>query len=398
MDYRNIFESALNEAYDIGRLPDDDGFIRSVKERTVNMEKKKFKMKKPAVIAASIAAAAALTVSVGAAADWDIASLFVQRLGTVKEHHTSLVDNIADFFPEQFGEYRPENAVTDGGERNEYDILQKITHPLDETVEYNGYTVHIYGYAYDGARFVLMYDITYSDEVKELIGENNRRLEEFNEMYRTDEELRKRVDEGDPFRNGYDGFINDPILFRLSNVSEGLYTLGGSTKLAVTEDGRECRREIITDMYDVPENVQLIMDHVTTREKKENVASFDVELSAPDELMLDVETGYTKQLADGRELTVKNIRISPFGVNVYLSVDKFDLNGDNEPIYQVPVYLIYKDGTVIDASGCGNSTMTMFNAQADGSAEPRTYLSSRGNIIDVTEIQAIKLYDTIIEL
>ena len=66
MDYRNIFESSINEARSIARLPDDDRFIRIVKERASNMEKKKIKMKRLAVIAASIAAAAALTVSVGA--------------------------------------------------------------------------------------------------------------------------------------------------------------------------------------------------------------------------------------------------------------------------------------------------------------------------------------------
>ena len=66
MDYRNIFESSLNEARETTQLPDDDKFIKIVKERAVNMEKKKIRSKKPAVIAVSIAAAAALTVSAGA--------------------------------------------------------------------------------------------------------------------------------------------------------------------------------------------------------------------------------------------------------------------------------------------------------------------------------------------
>ena len=66
MDYRNIFESSLNEARETTQLPDDDKFIKIVKERAVNMEKKKIRSKKPAVIAVSIAAAAVLTVSAGA--------------------------------------------------------------------------------------------------------------------------------------------------------------------------------------------------------------------------------------------------------------------------------------------------------------------------------------------
>ena len=65
-DYKSIFEKALSEACEKNTFSDNDQLFSIVKERTGNMEKKKLKMKKPAVIAVSIAAAAALTVSVGA--------------------------------------------------------------------------------------------------------------------------------------------------------------------------------------------------------------------------------------------------------------------------------------------------------------------------------------------
>lgn len=65
-EYKDIFEKALSEACDRTSFSDNDQLFSIVKERTSNMEKKKFKLKKPAVIAASIASAAALTVSVGA--------------------------------------------------------------------------------------------------------------------------------------------------------------------------------------------------------------------------------------------------------------------------------------------------------------------------------------------
>ena len=41
MDYRNIFESSINEAHSIARLPDDDRFLRIVKEKAINIEKNK---------------------------------------------------------------------------------------------------------------------------------------------------------------------------------------------------------------------------------------------------------------------------------------------------------------------------------------------------------------------
>ena len=398
MNYNEIFEDTLSEICKKAPFSDDEQMFNTVIERASNMEKKKIKFKKPAVIAASIAAAAALTVSVGAAMNWDIASLFVQRLDTVKEQQTSIVSNIMDFYPEQLGEYRPENAVTDGGERNGYDILQKISQPLDETIEYNGYTVQIYGYAFDGTRFDVLYDITYSDEVKELIKENNRRLDEFGEMLKTDEELRKRTEAGDNSMNGYDGFINCPIMFSLYNGEDCLIVGGGSDSVTKTENGLECRSDLITDMSEGLEKAELVMEYVTKQEHKD-LASFDVELSVPDDLILDVDTEYSKQLTDDRNLTVNNIRISPFGVNVYFTLDNLiDTHEDNSAIYQVPIYLIYKDGMVMDTSGFGNSTLMQFNNHGDGTAEPHTYLSSRGNVIDVTEIQAIKLYDTIINI
>ena len=65
MEYKDLFDDVMYEKYDTTPLSDDNAFIQSVKERARNMEKKKIRFKKPAVIAASIAVAAALTVSVG---------------------------------------------------------------------------------------------------------------------------------------------------------------------------------------------------------------------------------------------------------------------------------------------------------------------------------------------
>lgn len=70
MEYKALFDEVMYEKYDTSPLSDDDGFILKVKERTGNMKKTNFKFRRPAVIAASAAAAAALTVSVGAAVNY----------------------------------------------------------------------------------------------------------------------------------------------------------------------------------------------------------------------------------------------------------------------------------------------------------------------------------------
>ncbi len=66
MDYKALFDDVMCRKYDTAPLSDDDEFIAKIKERASNMEKKKIRSRKPAVIAASIAAAAVLTGSVGA--------------------------------------------------------------------------------------------------------------------------------------------------------------------------------------------------------------------------------------------------------------------------------------------------------------------------------------------
>jgi len=70
MNYRDLFDNAFSEAFENAPFSDEETFIKIVKERTKNMEKKNFKMKKPAVIAAVMAAAAVLTISVGAAVNY----------------------------------------------------------------------------------------------------------------------------------------------------------------------------------------------------------------------------------------------------------------------------------------------------------------------------------------
>ena len=85
MDYKELFDNVMYEKYDTTPLSDDSAFIHSIEERARKMEKKKLGSKKPAVIAASIAAAAALTVSAGAALNWDIASLFIGSKAHISE-------------------------------------------------------------------------------------------------------------------------------------------------------------------------------------------------------------------------------------------------------------------------------------------------------------------------
>lgn len=105
MEYKDLFDDVMYEKYDTTPLSDDDAFINRVNERTSNMEMKKLKLKKPAVIASAVTAAfAALTVSTGAASNWtfsflnDLSSVFGGKTDEYNIVESALYSNsVSDF-------------------------------------------------------------------------------------------------------------------------------------------------------------------------------------------------------------------------------------------------------------------------------------------------------------
>lgn len=162
MDYRNIFDAALNEAAETAHLPDDDRFIRIVKERTNSMKTKKVNWKKPAAVAASIAAAAALTVSVGAALNWDFNTAF----GSVFTHRDeSLPESQEVHFTEKYDEsieiqFIPAaNTYTANG----FDYT-RYGKELDLSFEGDGFTVNYKGMMGEGRVLYVLYDVVFDED------------------------------------------------------------------------------------------------------------------------------------------------------------------------------------------------------------------------------------------
>lgn len=377
-DYGNIFENALNEAFDSARLPDDEKFIELVKERSGNMKTKKIKLKKPAVIAVSVGAAAVLTVSAGAALNWDIASLFTQKLETVKEDNQAMMNSYYEFFPEEFGGEIPDGAAAavPAGER-EYDILQAITHPIDETAEFDGYTVHIDGYAFDGVRLDVIYDITYNDELYDRIKENK--------------EKRKTSED-------YDPFLERPVSFRLEANGESISPGANGDHITEAEDGAaETRLELITEIPDGVETAELTLYRY--HPEKADIMTFEVDLTPPEGLSLNIDAELSRTLPDGTTETISDIQITPFGTQMNVVVDPYTEPSMNSPRAQkAPIFLFYDDGTIIDISGIGNHVLSHEEVNGDGTASYRIYISSRGNVLDVSRIKSIKIYNEQIDI
>ena len=377
-DYRNIFETALDEVYESAGLSGDEEFSRTVRERAVKPTKtNNVKWRKPTVIAASAAAAAVLTVSAGAALNWDIASLFTSRLDAVKEDNQMMMNSYYEFFPEEFDAEIPEGATAEMsvGER-EYEILQAITHPIDETLEWEGYTVHIDGYAFDGSRLDIIYDVSYSDELNERIKEND---------------LKSITDED------YDACLKYPVSFGLEVNGVSIVPGGNGDHVAEYDGKTEIRFELITE---IPEGVTAAELKVKAlRPAKAVIAAYDIDLTPPEGLSLDIDTELTRTLPDGVTETITGIRINPFGTTIDCTVDPYyGPSSDSPRARKAPIFLFYDDGTILDISGIGNNVVGHVLDSNSSSATVRLYISSRGNVIDVGRIKAIKIYNETIGL
>ncbi len=85
MNYKNIFEKSFS---DVTPLTDNEGIVKNVTERAINMnEKKRINFKRPLIaIAAAVTTMAVATISVGAANEWDYGAVFRQIFGQKVEN------------------------------------------------------------------------------------------------------------------------------------------------------------------------------------------------------------------------------------------------------------------------------------------------------------------------
>lgn len=158
MNYKDFFEDALCEAFTKAPFSDDEKMFDIVKERTRNMEKKKVKFKKPIAVIASIAAAAALTVSVGAALNWDINALFGDMFGK-KSAEQNIMPYIDTDSPQNAQFVAVENTYRNSG----FDY-SRYGKELDMSYDGEGYTLNLKGVMGEGRVIYLIYDIVFDDE------------------------------------------------------------------------------------------------------------------------------------------------------------------------------------------------------------------------------------------
>ncbi len=376
MDYKELFDNVMYEKYDTTPLSDDNAFIQGIKERASSMEKKKIRSKKPAVIAISIAAAAALTVSAGAALNWDIASLFQSNNSVEREKREQIVDEI----DKEYNVVKNTDAVIDSADSaREYELLSEISHNVDKTVTYDNYLIHISGYSCDGSHVEVLYDLTYKngfDEIKSKIEQDDHR--DFNpfRLWLSDEN-------SDALTTGANG---GPTIDYNDYGDNIPFSCEFNLRKPVTSE------KAVLSFFDDRKNTD-----ASPYDIKDAVASFEIDLTVPGMKSLDIDTNINETLNKGKSVNISNITVSTFGVTAYCVIDDNDIDIFTE-LGQMPIYITYNNGTTVDVSGYGSGAGGNTIPRDDGSFDLIVDISSGGTVIDVDNIKAVQIYDDIIEL
>ena len=355
MDYRNIFESSLNEAREIAQLPDDDKFIQIVKERTSKMEKKNFKFRKPIAVAASIAAVAALTVSAGAALGWDITSLFMNVTSIEREEYAQISEKKLREY------YQNEDYTVHGiSAETESDILQALSHEIDRDFNVAGHDVHITGYAYDGHWLELLYEVKFDEGIPE------------NDIDRFPISINFASD---------DSRFEDPgWTIRPTQTTEDTIKYISYHNVALPDD-LDLRMRI------VPQEENLRAHWQGMAYETENFV--DIHLSGTNEYSLIKDVDLSLNVGDD-VLDINSINISPFGILLNGTADE-SINEITE-LPNSTVIVVFNDGTVTDMAGKRGGS----DPAGDGTVKYQMSYSSHGILLDAREITELRIGDTVI--
>ncbi|MBR1832703.1 MAG: hypothetical protein IJ784_09765 [Ruminiclostridium sp.] len=377
MDYKMIADDMWNEIYE-KHYDDTENICDKIIAKAEKIADKpmKRKPKRTFVIAASVAAAAALTVSVGAATNWDIASLFAQR----SKNESDIIDNWlkSDAYafyeetaypymdqinvPENAGSYIPDYA-------HDREITERITQELTQTFEFEKFTVHMNGCMYDGLNAVFFFDIEYKNIFDALAVNPQRPPVSFYSPTRggsTDGEVLER--------NGCTLSCTERM--RISEIVDGV-DLRDSFEVSV--------RSFDWDKGDFEKEYD-----EQAGEYKEKMYGFTLSMPDIDDLIYEKELSVPVELTGYGSGTLDRIRISPTMITFDIS------NYDNSLPAQTPVYVTMNDGTVLpliwerDVSGIldDEENVTIM------------YCGVRcvGTVLDVNNIRSIQFYNKIIEL
>ena len=369
MDYRMIVEDMMSEVYQKGYTGDNDTFNR-VMSRNKNRSSGKRRIKKLPAMAASAAALGILTVSAGAAINWDIHSLLGYyndaRQSASAEHKAT-----TKWYPER-DMYDIDGSLLYAKTANYDYILSKIVHPVDKLCEYDKADIYISGYAYDGYIVELYYDVT---------PKKRSSIHKDEETY-TQTDFYSYVEPADKSMGG----------------SSLCYATEGNTKKCMSRFHYRLPDDVSGSLFLLmPDDLQ-VETQVTYEELESRYLDCAFMIEKPDipGYVLDLSPDVNIGLSDDITAKVVEMHISPLSLEFGCMISPDSAESGKTP--PTPLYIEYNDGTVLDLSQWTAPEFVWKHLNYNGKSGFYQYSDTNGNLLDVTQIKSVKLFDTTINI
>lgn len=383
MNFHKMFHNSFSS---VSPLKNNDELLKSVIERTENMEKKRnFSIKKAAIII--IAAAAVMTLGITAAAtNFDLVSLFTKAQNDRAEelegydefYYGTYVEN---FYPEISEINIPEAAtsVTTAAPKTEPvnapSIAERFIQEYDKLIECDGYDIQVTGYAFDGYSAKVFMDFIFDKDGP----------------YYKDGELN--------VRSMFDLYI---MVCPTPNSKTGVGGGGGHQEISrhdnvisyvdfATFDCKDYESEL-EGIYALIIPGGLMGDKFEEIIKSDDRSYYSVPLVKPEisDLIYEKETEIPVEMVGYGNGTLKKLIITPMVTK--FTFDKLDFD-PNKEMLQIACFITLKNGEVIDLSYGGNG-QTVFG---DDTLEITIDYGDR-MLIDVNEIESVQIYNEVIEI
>lgn len=360
MNCKKIVNNIWSEIYDRSYRSDDQTFEK-VLERAKKVENKahggRGKRKFAALIA--FAAAAVITVSVGAAFNFDFISLFGMGKTAAEKEAYMVRDWLMDLQKESISEIN----IPNGAEANynytekELDFIQSMFRELDQSFDYGDRILHIGGYVYDGLVLYVMYDVTYKGEIPD--------------------------SPGSEFRFSAENEDNSGNCLPLHREDKTVYCFG-RTYAEIPED---------KDNMEIMTCITLVEGFEFTPNEDYKPISFNVSQPLNTEVIRLDEIN--KKTVDNSEAKIylKELTLSPMGAKMTATVN-WRSESHNETL---PLYVTYDDGTVLDLSEyTGNVDSGTGVGNSSGSFEMTYYFGRNMNIVYTDRVKSIQIFNEVI--
>ena len=341
--------------YDSERMPSRmlDDMVRAAKEKAgITDVKPAHKLQRTAILIISIIATLSLfAVTAGAFLNWDIFSIFRSQRESAQNAAGELSAELTDrkrTFLDSINIPEGAEAFPEYTER-EYEILAELAHEADLTFYYGEKALHISGYVFDGSCLDIYYDVTYPDAATDKAAE----------FY----------------------FYSDDTL-----------TAGAAVPYLLYNDGNTAyyRSRNYLQIVEGITSTEIIIGDSDTPPDESEQNSFIIDIPSVEPIVIeDIE------LNEGAHLN--RFVLSALGAFMELSesveyIQTYDSNA-------YPIYVTYKDGTVIDLSDyTGNFEGGAGYLNEDGRIVLDYIIGRNMNIFDIEQVESVQIFNEVISI